>query len=64
MKRKKKIPEEKYSVTLKGLISTVTNHSEEIYDAIELYGFRNGVNAVVLKDGGIFTEVELHETDN
>ncbi len=52
--------EPKYSITLKGLISLSVSDdtAEKIWDTIELYGLRNKQNAVILKDGGVFVNVE------
>lgn len=63
-KKTTKKDEEVYSITFKGLLSTLTEDYEKIYDGIELHCFRNQVNAIVMKDGGIFTEVELHENND
>lgn len=63
---KKKQPEPTYRITLKGLLSILLPEQEadRIWDAIELQAYRNKTNAVVLEDGGIFTEVEKREDSN
>lgn len=45
--------EARYVVTLKGLVG------EEVFDKIQLCAFRLGKNAVLLKDGGSFVEIEF-----
>jgi len=61
MKKKKEV--EKYSITMKGLIGMCPGIDEFqinwIWDNLELYSYRNELNAILLKDGGIFVEVEL-----
>lgn len=61
MKKKK---QEMYSITLKGLLQMVTQDeemTEKLWDAIELYSLRHKKNGVIVKDGGIFIEVEIAE---
>lgn len=58
---KKKKEEETYRVTFRGLLN-----DDYLYDRIELYMRRIGVNAIVLDVGfnGLnFAEVEKHEED-
>ena len=55
--------QEKYQITLKGLISTCPGIDEfqvrTIWDTIELYSRRYDVKAVLLRDGGHFIDVHL-----
>lgn len=64
MKKKPK-DTEMYTVTLKGLIATCPGIDEfqinYIWDTIELYGRRHKKNAVILKEGGTFIDIELVE---
>ena len=55
---KKKKDEEKFQLTLKGLMYTIVGDKyERAIDDIELYMRRAGYNAIVLDDGFHFTEV-------
>mgnify|MGYP001308145432 CR=1 FL=1 len=60
---KKKKQEEVYNITMKGLMGMCPGIDEyqinHIWDSLELYSYRNGVNAILIRDGGIFVEVEL-----
>jgi hypothetical protein len=57
----KKIKEEKYEITFKGFLSTIidSNIAEKICREIELYGYRNNKNAILIDKGGFsFVHVE------
>jgi len=58
----KKQQNETYIITMKGIIGMCPGIDEfqvnYIWDHIELYALRNKLNAVLLKDGGIFIPVE------
>ena len=55
--------QEKYRITLKGLISTCPGLDEfqvnHIWNTIELYSRRYDVNALLLRYGGHFIDVHL-----
>ena len=54
--------EEAYQITPKGVIVMAVEGGLDVYAALELYGLRNGFNAVLLDaEGGKFIQAEQED---